>query len=236
MSVVAVKPFGRWGNQLFQYAYARAYAEQHNCDFECDEWLGTKIFELNDKPVSKQLPQHSEVCIEDGMVDFEFKGYAQSQKCMIYTKDDLKRFFKPKPQWDVLYSKVGSYFLAHRRVGDYLGYGYPVVSEKSYVDASNEFCSGSNFLLVQEERSFKVRECNEAGLEFLPDFFRLCNASTLLRGNSSFSWWAATLGGMLVYSPIVEGLGAGEHHCKFVEGNHPRFCNLSFVTDLYLKQ
>ncbi len=236
MSVVAVKPFGRWGNQLFQYAYARAYAEQHNCDFECDEWLGTKAFELNDKPVSKSLPQHSEVCIEDGMVDFEFRGYAQSQKCMIYTREDILRYFKLKPQWEDFRNDTPSFLLAHRRVGDYLGYGYPVVSRKSYYDAIYQFDLNSNFGFVEEEKPVVSMECEKAGVGFLADFIALCKAVVLLRGNSSFSWWAATLGGMPVYSPVVEGLGAGEHHCKFVEGNHPRFCNLSFVTDLYLKQ
>lgn len=222
---------------MFQYAYSRAYAEQHNCDFECDEWMGSKIFELNDKPVTKSMPQHSEVCIEDGMVDFEFRGYAQSQKCMIYTKEDLDRFFKLKPEWEGLMNGTGHGILAHLRRGDYFGYGYPVVSNDSYISACEEYnIPKSRLEFVSEEHFKHVPECNDKGIGFLPDFLRMMNAEILLRGNSSFSWWAATLGGMPVYSPVVDGLGAGEHHCKFVKGNHPRFCNLSFVTDLYLKQ
>ncbi len=70
-------------------------------------------------------------------------------------------------------------------------------------------------------------------LSFIVDFYRMVQAPTLLRANSSFSWCAALLGNGLVLSPVIDGLEGGKKHlCKFVAGNWPRFANFDFVTDL----
>jgi hypothetical protein len=39
---------GRLGNQLFQYAFLRTTARRLGVKFYCPEWLGDKIFKLND--------------------------------------------------------------------------------------------------------------------------------------------------------------------------------------------
>jgi hypothetical protein len=61
-------------------------------------------------------------------------------------------------------------------------------------------------------------------------------ARILFRANSTFSWWAATLGNpMLVYSPVVEGLRGLQMDVKFVPGNEPRCVDLPNTHDFKIK-
>ena len=49
---------GRFGNQLFQYAFAKSYADKYNCILEIpSDWIGWKIFELEDSVIEKKLPK-----------------------------------------------------------------------------------------------------------------------------------------------------------------------------------
>jgi hypothetical protein len=57
----------------------------------------------------------------------------------------------------------------------------------------------------------------------LTDFFIMMNCKTLFRANSSFSWWAATLGTCKVYSPQV-GTQTGWVDVPFVAGNDSGTC------------
>lgn len=35
---------GRFGNQLFQYAFARALAEKYGAELQTSDWIGPQIF------------------------------------------------------------------------------------------------------------------------------------------------------------------------------------------------
>jgi hypothetical protein len=48
---------GRFGNQLIQYAYLRAYAETHSLELATPDWIGRDLFGLNDPFVEWPLPQ-----------------------------------------------------------------------------------------------------------------------------------------------------------------------------------
>ena len=83
-------------------------------------------------------------------------------------------------------------------------------------------------------------------LDFLPDLALMMRAKVLLRSNSSFAWWAATLGDNERFlSPDVSkvdanagiaGLFRAEQHVPFVEGNHPAMCwGWPFLSELHLK-
>ena len=41
--------YGRFGNQLFQYAFLRTQAKKLGVKFYCPKWIGDKIFDLNDQ-------------------------------------------------------------------------------------------------------------------------------------------------------------------------------------------
>jgi len=235
--VVAVSMMGRFGNQCFQYAFARAYAEKHNCEFQCDPWLGQQIFMLDDKPITATwLKQRNENDLVDGETNVVIRSYCQQQKCLIYTQRQVQQWFQFQ-HWvnEILCSQSVLYpNIAHRRVGDYAPLGYPVVSVGSYLQKFLDLGIAS-FAILTEESPLKNQDIPEH-LSFLVDFYCMAHADVLLRGNSSFSWWAAALNRHgRIYSPVVDGLGAGEHDVQFVDGNWPRFCSLPFVTDLHLQ-
>lgn len=229
---------GRFGNQMFSYAYARAYAEKHGFEFRCDPWIGSKIFQLDDKPAGDlQLTRRNENDIVEGEGDIEIRSYCQQQKCLIYTASQVREWFKFQ-DWvaaelhgaDLKFGALG-----HRRVGDMIGYGYPQISLKSYQDKFSELGITSYHICTEENPIVAPMFTNE--FSFLPDFYCMAHCDLLLRGNSTFSWWAATLNRHgKIYSPVIDGLEGGkEHDCEFVEGNHKKFCNLDFVTDLHIK-
>lgn len=210
---------GRWGNQLFQYAALRAEAERDQLPFVTPAWIGDEIF---------NLPRHE----AQGEVK-KLGGYRQDQASLIYTRAQVREWFKLRPEIvDRLTAVPSLELLAHRRVGDYSALGYPVVSVESYHAACEQFdYDWKELRFVREEDPITID-----GLPgWLPDFHRMMNARVLFRGNSSFSFWAAALSYAEVYSPLVDGLGSGVHEVEFVRGNHPRFCSLPFVTDLHLE-
>ena len=231
---------GRFGNQLFQYAYARSVCERYGVELGVPKWVGEEIFDLgveNSAKTDDSLPRCEQLseCLADG--DFQINGYAQSSGCVSsYSKKDVERWFRFKPTvLDQLETLVPIHrVVAHRRVGDYPGSGYPVVSKKSYENAVAWWRLGE-LEWVTEENPAYAGFPNHLG--FLPDFWRMTKAVHLLRGNSSFSWWAASLCAGDVYSPRIDGLVGGiEHDCEFVRGNWPRIADIHGVDELRLKE
>lgn len=241
--IITLKFKGGFGNQCVQYLFARGYAESVGADFICPKWIGEEVFELCDrKPMAHTniLTHRSELDYEPGETNIVFDAYAQNERAMTYTREQARKWLNPYhlnprftngelDQW--LRPRA---VVAHRRVGDYAGYGYPIVSAKSYADAAAEFGIGGNIEFVTEEAP-RISKTLPSHLAFVPDFLVLLRASVLFRGNSTFSWLAATLGYGKVYSPVIDDLPAGEHDVRFVEGNHSRLANLDFTREMKLK-
>lgn len=230
MPVITTHLIGRFGNQMFQYAFARAYAEKHGYDFQCDTWIGQQIFNLDDDPIIDHgLPKRNEDTL-NGEGNIDIAGYAQQQSCLIYTRKQVREWFTFRDSVldEELRDLVEPPVAAHRRVGDYGQLGYVVVSRMSYHKACKKYGYDPTHVWMFTE---------EGGQPILHDFYRMTQARVLFRGNSTFSWWAGTLGTGKVFSPMVEALEGGkEQDCEFVEGNWPRFANLPFITDLHLKE
>lgn len=254
MSVLVCTFQGRFGNQVMQYLFCRALAERHRIGLRTDPWIGERIFDIShprpDGPSptrfnETELIRHINLleAAHPGFGDcahctLEFRGYAQMQQCAVYTKRQAQAWLRLRPEILVACEElevIDAPIVCHLRRGDYFGYGYPVVAERSYLRAMGKHG------FDQRCASFVSEECPTphgtlpSDLSFVADFFRMMRAPTLLRGNSSFSWLAALLGSGLVLSPNVDGLEGGkEHDCEFVAGNWPRFANLDFVTDLHV--
>ncbi len=47
---------GRFGNQIFQYAFLRLYAQQHQLSYEVNPWVGQYLFGLDDPPLHQRYP------------------------------------------------------------------------------------------------------------------------------------------------------------------------------------
>jgi len=235
--VVQLQHLGRFGNNLFAYAFARAYAEKHNCAFRTDPWEGEQIFDIAHERPQERLPMKDENTLVDGDVNFTYRSYSQCQRCVgTYTRAQVRQWLKFKPHIaDALGVLKPEELLAHQRLTDYRGYQFPCVSRQSYLDACDEFgLDKSKLTFVSDEHPTHLPG---PWPDFLPDFWRLCHAKVLLRGNSSFSWWAAVLSDADVYAPIIEGKpGGAERDYPFVHSNHPRFNTQGFLTDLHMPE
>jgi len=60
---------GRFGNQLYQYAFLRIYAEYHGFNYEVPPWIGQVLFGLDDPPLTTVLPLR--MCTEGGLVPIQ---------------------------------------------------------------------------------------------------------------------------------------------------------------------
>jgi hypothetical protein len=225
MRTLSVPLMGRFGNQLFCYAFARAYALKHGYELCIGEWIGDKIFEI---PKSRPVKNP----------DLRFnEHYHQDSDSLIYTRAQVRDWLKIKPHLLMLMDSFApDDIVAHRRVGDYAGTGFPVVSRQSYIKAAEKFgYDPEKIVWITEENPTHHPAFKD--YPFVPDFVRMMRARVLFRGNSTFSQWASWLGTAKTYSPVIDGLPGGQEvDCDFVEGNQPRCVNLSFVDNLHLKE
>ena len=92
MAVVSMSKMGamgRFGNELFQYASLFAYAQEHDCEFQCPAWVGEYLFDLPARPVTEKLPVFREARLNgeplgyqlppegNEAVGHDFVGYCQ---------------------------------------------------------------------------------------------------------------------------------------------------------------
>ena len=236
ISVSCLGKQGRFGNQLWQYAFAKTYALENGFDLQVpSDWMGRKLFNITDPPLTEIFPKTEldELPIEKHSIDLN--GYYQHQRfadCM--DVDQVKAFFKFKDIWLDNFSKSKEYYIVcHFREGDFnILPQYCTIKPRSYMDAARDFgyntndvvCVAEGLKKSEDSRNYSEDKTYGGNIDFLYDFFLLMNADIIFRSNSTFSWWAAFLSGenTKVYSPIVQGL-AGQRSVpvKFVEGNWP---------------
>jgi hypothetical protein len=56
LTMSSIGQLGRFGNQLFQYAYLRICAEKSGAKAECPPWIGQTLFGHINAPISQRLP------------------------------------------------------------------------------------------------------------------------------------------------------------------------------------
>lgn len=56
LTMSSIGQLGRFGNQLFQYAFLRICAQKSEARIECPPWIGQTLFGHNDAPISRRLP------------------------------------------------------------------------------------------------------------------------------------------------------------------------------------
>ncbi|BBB90085.1 MAG TPA: FkbM family methyltransferase [Methylomusa anaerophila] len=57
ISMTTLGSQGRFGNQIFQYAFLKIYAQKHGLQAEVPQWIGSTIFDLKDARISRRYPQ-----------------------------------------------------------------------------------------------------------------------------------------------------------------------------------
>jgi hypothetical protein len=231
--------FGRFGNQLFQYCYSKAYAEKHHCILQVPKnWIGRRIFNIDCPPINKKLRQIKSDSDPRGQVNIDLLGYFQAKKDLLqYSREDVRRWLVFQPDIIKNFQKpFDSYVACHIRHGDYLSNKvfksiYCSVSKKSYELAIKKFgYSNRNIVYISEEKPIRNSYFEKLGIGFLEDFLTLCNADVLFRANSTFSWWASVLSAnenQKIYSPLV-GSKIGLCDVDFASGNYHKIydpCN-----------
>lgn len=56
LTISSLGKLGRFGNQLFQYAFLRICARQSGAQAQCPDWIGRSLFGQTDAPISQKLP------------------------------------------------------------------------------------------------------------------------------------------------------------------------------------
>ena len=235
--IVQVKLLGGFGNQLHQYAAARKYAELVDARFEVppeSRWI-PDAFGTYDPPWSRTLPEVNDGAsgsgptLEWGQTNVRLTGYFQTQEWVgRLSRREIRQWFAVRRELvdrlAVSLPAAGTYTAAHLRRGDYVDHPlYCTVSERSYTLAAAKLG-----LHIDEWATQEHPRPGPRGLEFLTDWLLLTRAMTILRANSTFSWWAAALGESDVYAPVVEDR-VGEHDVEFVRGNWPRCADAARV-------
>ncbi|WP_293335749.1 FkbM family methyltransferase [Microcoleus sp. CAWBG58] len=129
---------GRFANQIFQYAFLKIYAKEHNLRVETPAWIGQYLFGCNDSPISQQLPVVSEETnnllearipkAKENFTNVDFWGYFQYHtKYYAAHKEYFRSLFKPVPEvekkmkevLDCLRSRGKTLVGLHLRRGDY---------------------------------------------------------------------------------------------------------------------
>ncbi len=239
---------GRFGNCAIQYLFCRAFADERGYELRMDPWIGEQVFEISHpRPdigarEAEVIPTVNELTIFKEQSDrtIIFRGYAQMQHCVdLYTKRKAQQWLSLR---STLFHALGDFHcpqvVAHRRVGDYIGYSLPVVSEQSYRQACTEWCIDTRYLsFASEENPLPRIRAGRDDISFMVDFYCMMNARVLLRANSTFSWLAGLLGRGIVLSPVIDGLVGGKEHdnVSFVPGNWPRLQNLDFTTEMRVR-
>jgi hypothetical protein len=219
-AIINLQMLGRFGNNAVQYLHARALAEATGSELRTPRWEGERIF---------QIPKTAEPDYSGAYLH----GYFQNQESVNYTLSQVRSWFKFQPWVEESLGNLKpdrEMVVAHLRRGDYVGYSYPMISMDSYYRAC--VCFGfppTKLCFVSEENPTQVTGI----VDWLPDFYMMCKATTLLRANSTFSLIAGMLCTGTVLSPNIDGLKGGEvHDVDFVMGNHKRLTNLEGITDM----
>lgn len=130
---------GRFGNQLFQYAFLKIYARRFGLRVRTPAWIGQSLFGLPDQPARKKypivyenhIPQKESLLTSDAprYIDVDFWGYFQLHTGVYAPYQNFFRYlFTPVPEIEgrlaegvrQLRSMGNTIVGLHIRRGDYL--------------------------------------------------------------------------------------------------------------------
>jgi hypothetical protein len=214
--------FGRFGNQVFQYAFLRLYAAEHGLRYEVPRWVGCDLFGHDDPPISDvYLPELYEPeggsilsRIPSPVCNVDLLGFFLDTSYYAPRKDEFRRLFQPLPQWKAALDNAiksmrrGDKTLValHLRRGDFgTGkYFVPPVScyRKWIADNWHDpivYIASDNLDEVQREftdfRPFSNRDINVTipAFQDYVDYYVLTQADALAISNSSYSFSASML-------------------------------------------
>ena len=220
--MVNVEYNGRFGNRLFQYSFARLQAESFNVPY-CMSLEGYGILKSDDSNMSRERPDYfariqedlgSPWCPPTLSLDRHvcFEGYFQRWEFLQDRQDHVRKFFHLPSVSKLPEDHVG----IHLRLADYHEISGMVKDPSVYFGVLDRL-GAKEIIIVTDDpsdsylRSFRDRYKKLRIVSGSPksDFELLMSMSTLVVGNSTFSWWAAYLGAVpLVFVPRDFGPGS----------------------------
>lgn len=209
--------YGRFGNQLFQYAFLRTQAKKMGTKFYCPEWEGDRIFSLKDQgeKSGKFNPDfyYSDTVhgfnaeatkIKDGT---DITGFFQSDK--YFKRKDAMEWFSFDEDYFKEVNKKYSHidFLnstgIHIRLGDYATPQMVFyVPRPEYFKKALEIVNHKKNIIVfsdEPENAKKILKGIKEDFIFITgskdyeDFYLMTKCRDFVCSPSSFSWWAAYL-------------------------------------------
>lgn len=238
---------GRFGNQMFQYAVAKKYAQITGSVLQTEKWAGQEIFEgINDPIPDRKLPVLKLDEYPQGQSNIDFNGWYRYHEAMrLWTYKEIRDVFKIKQKWlDRFPRQPERKIVVHLRRGDTTKLNMAVIDISAYYKALSKLgIDPESVKIVSDSLPSKKLsfddELKTASVEWLPDFMEMVNAKILLRSNSTFSWWAAALSDCIVYSPVVDERVGIQYSVPFVLGNYPRSMpikyNIGRLGDIFLE-
>ena len=195
------------------------------------------LFEgINDPPCEANLPSLGlDTIPRNDRTDIDLYGYFQfAEAFQYYSLNTVRKWFTFKKEWRDKFTTHKD-LVAHLRRGDYLttySSSFCVIAWEAYAKSMEAL--GYDPLKTDLVSDTSPTRFEHPGLEWLQDFFTLMNSKVLFRANSTFSWWAGTLGEAKVYSPVVDGQVGLREDIDFVEGNWPRCTTQPNTSDFIL--
>jgi hypothetical protein len=211
--------YGRFGNQLFQYAFLRTTAQRLGVKFFCPEWLGDRVFLLDDEDERSRLPQSTEnvyrqprenvgfivsaLHIED---DTEIVGYFQAER--YFDRAAVTRWYTFRPEIvGAVQRKYQHLDLAqctgiHLRFGDKKGDPLFVILPPRYYAQALTMVPHRRHVLVFSDEMVAAKEHLRhvsgdflyiEGNEDLEDLYLMSRCRDFVCSVSTFSWWGAWL-------------------------------------------
>lgn len=214
--------YGRFGNQLFQYAFLRTQAERLGVKFYCPKWIGDEIFSLNDKDIrvdksnglnvvfiekSREDYDRSNLKLEDNteiLGNFESeKNFDNTQARIWYSFREDKIVGIKEKYKDIDFSNsIG----IHLRLGDKLlnkmfSKLYFVPRINYYLKSIKKIGNYKNLLIFSDNIDIAKEYFRKTNLNLIfiegnqdwEDLYLMSKCRDFICGNSTLSWWGAWL-------------------------------------------
>lgn len=188
------------GNYLFQYSACRYYANKLNANYFIprDRWFGDKFVDcqLEDFTICPQFPGGQKDIIT-------LKGYFEDTKFYnpnwVKIKNDTNHLEYtekyPPNEWIYIHMRCNHNVRAHYIISKTFQWTH-VQYIKDSMKKMSDLTKIDKFLIITDD--LNIAKTNVAAHSYLNtsfDFFILSKAKYLIITNSTFAWWAKTLGG-----------------------------------------
>lgn len=200
--------YGRLGNQLFQVATCLGHAAKIGSRAVLPLWHYSYAFsrppaEVSDLPLDSLTAYHEpchgyrELPLEDNL---DLHGYFQSHRYFEHIADEIRNRFRVRRRSGL----CAGVCAIHVRRGDYINTAvHPVMPMTYYEEAMSLLRSQGvrRFRVFSDDLNWCREHFTAPGVSIsrrqneISDLAEMCDCEHFIIANSSFSWWAAYLGG-----------------------------------------